>query len=73
VRRALEDLAAHFLATRQSQGGNKPDLWTASPRTLDLVPAMDAPEMSAATPTPTVPEISAGIQLASVPKISDGM
>ena len=49
ARRALEDLAAHNILTRTSQGKGKPDLWTLS--TLAQQLAGSSPEMSKGTYT----------------------
>jgi hypothetical protein len=44
--RALEDLAAHGLATREPQGAGKADIWQASELTLELAADMGVPEIS---------------------------
>jgi hypothetical protein len=46
ARRALEDLTAHRILVRESQGKGKPDLWALSPLTLSLTNS--SPEMSGA-------------------------
>ncbi len=60
ARRALEDLAAHGIATRQAQGQGHADLWSASDWTRDrwgTVPEMSGDRDGAPA---TVPEMSEG-------------
>ena len=59
ARRGLEDLTAHGVLVRASQGGNRPDLWSVSEWTRQRWAVC-------------FPEVSAGQRNGSVPEVSDG-